>query len=82
MEADRMQPPGGNLLTPTPAPLDLFSPCDLEYTHIRVCSCGRRVASGLECTHGAPVVFVHPMVAEQLQRLAAMFSAPLPGRRK
>jgi hypothetical protein len=55
---------------------------DLEYTHVRVCACGRRVAAGLECYHGAPVLFVHPEQAKALQRLAAMFSAPLPGKAK
>lgn len=57
-------------------------PADLEYTHVRVCACGRRVAAGLECYHGAPVMYVHPKAMEDLQRLAAMFSAPLPGKAK
>jgi len=51
---------------------------DLEFTHMRVCPCGRRVASGLECYHGEPVMFLHPQALAELRRLAAGFDA-LPG---
>jgi hypothetical protein len=53
---------------------------DLEYTHVRVCPCGRRVASGLECDHGQPVLFVHPKQGALLKQMAAGFET-LPRKR-
>jgi hypothetical protein len=47
--------------------------CDLEYTHVRVCRCGRRVASGIECTHGEQVCWAHPDTYREFLKVFGLF---------